>query len=354
MADQGQKTEKPTPQRLKKAREEGRFPTSREFLFGFQFLVFVTLLAAQGPQYWARQQAVLVRALRIGRPEDMGIPAVADIFRGYAWDLLMPLLIGGSILFAGALGVQLGVTGFGIAGSRLKPDFNRLSPMSRLKELPAQNLTSLVQALILLPLLFAAVWAVAADQASLFMKIPFMPLRHGAALVSSSLLDLLWKVTGLFVVWGAIDLFRQRRRYMREMRMTKQEIREEYKQSDGNPEIKMRIRRLRRDLLRRKMMSEVPKATAVIVNPTHFAVAIRYNVQDMAAPKVVAKGKNFLALRIRQKALEHQVPVIENPPLARALYKSVDVGQEIPAHLYRAVAEILAYIYRIMNGRRPG
>ena len=354
MADQGQKTEKPTPQRLKKAREEGRFPSSREFLFGLQFLVFVALLGAQGPDWWIRQQTLLVRVLRISRPGEFGIPDATELFRAYAWQLLTPLLIGGSILFLSGLGVQLGVTGFGFAGSRLTPDLKRLSPMNRLKELPSQNFSSFVQALVLLPLLVAAVWAVATDQAGAFMNIPFMPLRRGASVVSSSLMDLLWKVTGLFVAWGAIDLFRQRRRYTKEMRMTKQEIREEYKQSDGNPEIKMRIRRLRRDLLRRKMMSEVPTATAVIVNPTHFAVAIRYNVQDMAAPRVVAKGKNYLALRIRQRALEHQVPVIENPPLARALYKSVDVGQEIPAHLYRAVAEILAYIYKIMGGRLPG
>lgn len=354
MADQGQKTEKPTPQRLKKAREEGRFPVSREFLFGLQFFVFVALLAAQGPDWWVRQQTLLVRVLRISQPVELGIPGVSNLFRSYAWQLLTPLLLCGSILFVSGLGIQLGITGFGIAGSRLKPDFNRLSPMNRLKELPAQNLASFTQALVLLPLMAAAVWAVAADQAGTFMNIPFMPLRRAAGIVSSSMMDLLWKITGLFVVWGAIDLFRQRRRYTKEMRMTKQEIREEYKQSDGNPEIKMRIRRLRRDLLRRKMMSEVPKATAVIMNPTHFAVAIRYNPQDMAAPKVVAKGKNYLALRIRQKALEHQVTVVENPPLARALYKSVDVGQEIPAHLYRAVAEILAYVYTLMGNRLPG
>jgi len=118
--------------------------------------------------------------------------------------------------------------------------------------------------------------------------------------------------------------------------------------------MKARIRRLQRDHARRHMMKEVPKATAVIVNPTHFAVAIRYQVEGMAAPMVVAKGKNYLALRIREKAAEHQVPIIENPPLAQALYKSVEVGQEIPPHLYRAVAEILAYIFKLMNGRLPG
>ena len=136
--------------------------------------------------------------------------------------------------------------------------------------------------------------------------------------------------------------------------MTKQEVREEVKEQQGNPQIKMRIRRIQRDLARRQMMKEVSKATAVIVNPTHYAVAIRYSLDSGAAPKVVAKGKNYLAQRIRKRALEHQVPIVENPPLARALYKSAEVGQEIPANLYRAVAEILAYIYRLMNGRLPG
>jgi flagellar biosynthetic protein FlhB len=167
-------------------------------------------------------------------------------------------------------------------------------------------------------------------------------------------MDLFWKAAGLFVVFGAVDLFRQMRRYQRDLRMSRQEIREEMKDVEGNPQIKARIRRLQRERARRQMMKEVPKATAVVVNPTHFAVAIRYQMESMAAPVVVAKGKNYLALRIRQKAVEHEIPVIENPPLAQALYKSVDVGQEIPPHLYRAVAEILAYIFKLMNGKLPG
>jgi len=125
------------------------------------------------------------------------------------------------------------------------------------------------------------------------------------------------------------------------------------KEVEGNPIVKSRIRRIRRDLARRRMMQEVATATAVIVNPTHYAVALRYSLEEKGAPRVVAKGKNYLALRIRQRALENQVPLIENPPLAQGLYKSVDVGQEIPAQFYKAVAEVLAYIYRVMNGRRP-
>ena len=135
--------------------------------------------------------------------------------------------------------------------------------------------------------------------------------------------------------------------------MTKQEIRDEVKEVEGSPLMKQRIRRLRRDVARRRMMQEVAKATAVIVNPTHYAVALRYSMSSAGAPTVVAKGKNYLALRIKQRAIDNQVPLVENPPLAQALYKSVDVGQEIPAQFYRAVAEILAYIHRLMNGRLP-
>jgi flagellar biosynthetic protein FlhB len=181
-----------------------------------------------------------------------------------------------------------------------------------------------------------------------------MPLRSpgaGARYLAGSLETLLWKASAAFLLFGFVDLFRQRRRYMRDLRMSKQEIKDELKEVEGNPQMKARIRRIRRDLLRRRMMQQVAKATAVIVNPTHYAVAIRYEMASAGAPVVVAKGKNFLALRIRQRAVENQVPLIENPPLAQALYHTVEVGQEIPANLYRAVAEVLAYIFRLMHGR---
>jgi flagellar biosynthetic protein FlhB len=163
--------------------------------------------------------------------------------------------------------------------------------------------------------------------------------------------EVLWKAAAFFVLFGVIDLFRQKRRFAKQMKMSKQELRDEVKETEGNPQIKMRIRRLQRDVRRRRMMEDVKTATALIVNPTHYAVAIRYHHETMPAPVVVAKGKNYLAQRIRARALDHQIPLIENPPLAQALYKSVDVGQQIPAHLYRAVAEILAYIYKLTGAR---
>jgi flagellar biosynthetic protein FlhB len=133
--------------------------------------------------------------------------------------------------------------------------------------------------------------------------------------------------------------------------MTKQEVRDEVKETEGNPQMKVRIRRLQRDAARRSMMKAVPKATAIVVNPTHYAVALRYEMDSRSVPAVVAKGKNFLAQLIRERATAYDIPIIENKPLAQALYHSVDVGQEIPPNLYRAVAEVLAHIYRTLNRR---
>jgi flagellar biosynthetic protein FlhB len=176
-------------------------------------------------------------------------------------------------------------------------------------------------------------------------------VNAGAVQIGGSLESLMWKASSVFVIFGAVDLLRQQRRYTQELKMSKQEIKDEVKEVEGSPLMKSRIRRIQRDMARRRMMKEVPTATAVIVNPTHYAVALKYDMAVSQAPKVVAKGRNYLALRIKEKALANGVPLIENPPLARALYGSVEVGQEIPSNFYRAVAEILAYIYRLTHGR---
>jgi flagellar biosynthetic protein FlhB len=253
-----------------------------------------------------------------------------------------------------SVAAQLASTRMGVSLAKLKPDLQRFNPLARLKEIPRRNGPAFFQALVLLPLFAMAVHAIVRDNLATYLRLPLIGLESGVREVAGTIESLLWKAAGLFLALGVFDFWRSQRRYVKDLRMSKQEVREEFKEIEGNPIIKSRVRRLQRDLLRRRMMSQVPKATAVVVNPTHYAVAIRYRPELMAAPAVVAKGKNYLAKRIRQVAVENQIPIIENPPLAQALYKSVEVGQEIPAHLYRAVAEILAYIYRLMGGRLPG
>jgi flagellar biosynthesis protein FlhB len=354
MSDKAQRTEPPTQRRLEKAREDGQFPAAKEFIAALQFMVFVSLLGAGGGR-WFGEMEQSARELWAAAFRSELTPLVVS---HYAWVLfvrhLAPLLAAGMAMAVATLAFRLVTTRFGLSWKKLTPDLTRLNPLAKLRELPGQNLPAAVQAALMLPLFLWAVYVIARDQLEAFIRLPLQGVEAGARMISGTLLDLCWKAAGLFLVFGCVDLFRQLRKYQTDLRMSKQEIREEAKESEGNPQMKAKVRRLQRDRARRQMMKEVPTATAVVVNPTHFAVAIRYQLESMTAPLVVAKGKNYLALRIRQKATEHQVPIIENPPLAQALYKSVDVGQEIPPHLYRAVAEILAYIFKLMNGRLPG
>jgi flagellar biosynthesis protein FlhB len=352
MADSG-KTEQPTQRRVLKARSEGQFLNARQFVSALQFIVVLALLGAGGARWFAQFRQTTRELVSLAFHSDLSPEILSRIAWQLFWTHLLPLVLAGLAVATVTLAIRLGTTRFGLSLKKLAPDLKRLSPVSKLRELPRQNLSSLLEAALMLPLFLGAVYVIARDQMEAFLLLPLESVASGAHLLAASLMDLLWKAAALFVVFGSVDLFRQIRRYQQDLRMSKQEIREEMKDVEGNPQMKARIRRLQRDRRRRKMMKDVPKATAVVVNPTHFAVAIRYQMESMVAPVVVAKGKNYLALRIRQMAVEHQVPVIENPPLAQALYKSVDVGQEIPPHLYRAVAEILAYIFKLMNGKLP-
>jgi len=344
MADRGQATEQPTERRKDRARREGKFPVSRELVTAVQFFTFALLLSAGGAAWFAG----MMRSARFLLGRAFGGELTAQELSRLAGRLVLVDLAPLGMLSCGLLAVtmatQLAVTRFGFAAKNLAPQFQRLSPLTRLRELPRQNVPLLIQAVVLLPIFGAAVWGVVKDNLNSLAAMPLETVDTGARAAAASIQSLIWKAAAVFLALGAFDYWRQRRRYMADLRMTKQEVRDE---------MKVRIRRLQRDLLRRRMMHQVPKATAVIVNPTHYAVAIRYVMESMSAPVVLAKGKNYLAQRIRHVAVAHQVPIVENPPLAQALYKSAEVGQEIPAHLYRAVAEILAYIYRLMGGRLP-
>lgn len=357
MAD-AQRTEKPTQRRLDKARKEGNFPASREFVTSIHFLGAVVLAAAFSGTILLRIARMTRRLLNVAFSGSLSAQRLTEIARDIIAPELVPLLLGGAGLMVLVLGAQLAATRLGVSLKKLAPDIKRLNPMSKVKNLPGQNLPVLVQAMILLPLVAAVVYFEVTENLGSFMQLPWMGPQPAMLRIGSTVETLLWRAAGLFLMVGFVDLVWQRRRYRNQLKMTKQEIRDEHKEQEGNPQIKARVRRIQRDLLRRQMMKEVPKATAVIVNPTHYAVAIRYEMPGQGelgtAPKVVAKGKNYLAARIRKRAMEHQVPIVENLPLARALYSSVDVGQEIPAHLYRAVAEVLAYIFKLMGGRLPG
>ncbi len=349
-----QRTEQPTQQRLKKARKEGNFPASREFISAVQFTGFVTLSVTFGGAL-LRQVAMLMRTLlAFAFTGDLTVARLTTLLRYEIVPGFVPLMLAGVALMVLSLSAQLATTGLGISLEKLMPDIKRLNPLKKLTSLPGQNLPIFLQALLLLPVVGFVVYYEAWENLDSFLELPWMGALPAIARIGSTIETLLWRAVALFLLVGVCDLLWQRHRYTKQLKMSKHEVKEEAKEQQGSPHIKQKIRRLQRDLARRNMMKAVPTATALIVNPTHYAVAIKYAIEGTAAPMVVAKGKNYVAARIRKRAIEAGVPIVENAPLARALYASVDVGQEIPAHLYRAVAEILAYIYRLMNGKLPG
>ncbi len=349
----GEQTEKPTPQRLKKAREDGQFLSSKGALGAVQFLVFVWLAGSTLPAWSKSMGQALVQLYQTSLTGEISPVAFPLLLRNLFLQTVTPLLALGGALFLATLTAQLAVTRLGFNLSKLAPQFNRLNPLSRLKDLPSQNLKTVAEAVLLIVALGLFLQSFIASHAEQLLRLPLETARAGAAQVGDAVCSLLWKAAALFIVFGAFDLFQNFRRQMKTLRMSKHEIKEENKHNDGDPHVKQRIRRLRRELLRRRMMQQVPEATAVIVNPTHFAVAIRFDSETMASPIVVAKGKNWLALRIRQVAVENEVPIVENPPLARALYGAVDVGNAISPEFYKAIAEILAYVYRLMGRKLP-
>jgi len=350
----GERTEKPTPRRLEKARKEGNYVSSRELLAAGQFLIFVAMLSLWSLPLLSLLMAAMRASLTFHRTPEVDALEVTARLRGLAFTLGLPVLAAGGCMALLPIAMQLGLNRFGFALNKITPDITRLNPMRRLASLPGQNFPALLQAVILIPFCLLVVWQFSRSHVDSFLALSYVPPVTGFAFMATTVRGLLWKAGFVLLVLGIVDIVRQKRSWTKRLMMSKQEIREEGKETEGNPQIKMRIRRIQRDIARRSMMKEIPKATAVVVNPTHYAVAIRYDLGSMAAPKVVAKGKNYLALRIRKVALEHQVPIVENRPLAQGLYNAVEVGQEIPAHLYKAVAEILAYIYRLVNPKgRP-
>jgi|SRR5580704_174384 flagellar biosynthetic protein FlhB len=351
-ADSHSKTEKASPRRLFKARLEGKFPTSRELVAATQFVVFIVIAFAWFPGWLSGMKEMMRTSLAESFHANLSAATLPGIASALLQRAFIPLSVIGGLTALLTLSVHLFVTKFGLSLQKLTPDFSRFSPVAKIKNMAFQGPMALLQASAMLVLFALAILSIARQNADLLLTLPFMSLDTGLLKVGASIKDILWKAAGMFLVFGLIDLFRQKRKFMKDLKMSKQEVKEESKETEGNPLIRGKIRRLQRDLARRRMMQNVATATAVIVNPTHYAVALRYDHETMATPMVVAKGKNYLALRIRQRALEHNIPLVENPPLAQALYKSVDVGREIPAHLYRAVAEVLAYIYRLTRVRR--
>ena len=270
--------------------------------------------------------------------------AVLDV----GW-LLAPILL---LLAALGVGSALAQSGLIWAPSRIQPEFGKVSPLKGWHRLVSSHaLVEFAKGLLKIAAVGALTTALLIPALAGMETWPAFSLAATVDRATRLLVRLSGAVVAMMTILAIVDYAYQRFSFLKQMRMTKQELRDEFKQSEGDPVIKSRIRRLRQERAKKRMMAAVPAATVVITNPMHYAVALAYEAETMTAPKVLAKGVDFLARRIREIALENNVPVIENPPLARALHASVEVDDEIPPQHYQAVAQIIGFVMRARQGR---
>jgi flagellar biosynthetic protein FlhB len=288
MADTSQRTEKATPRRLQKARKEGDFPAVREFVSAVQFLAFVLLASAWFPDWLASFESAFRMGLRQSFSASLNPNDLIVILRRLAIAVLRPLASLGLVLMGITVLFQLASNNLGFSLARLAPKFARISPLRKLKDLPANNFAQFAQAVVMIPVMFWLTWTMVRGQLPDLLRLPLLPIAGSVTTGGILLRDVMRKASLALVLLGAVMLARGRGRYRNQLKMSKQDLRDESKETEGNPQIKARIRRIQRDMRRKNMMREVATATAVIVNPTHYAVALRYEQGTMAAPCVVA------------------------------------------------------------------
>jgi flagellar biosynthetic protein FlhB len=343
MADSS-KTEKATPQRRKKAREEGQIARSREFSSALAMSGALALIAWQVPQAARQFRGLFQSSLDLAMEEPMRPGGPLLFWTAIAvlhW--IVPILIAAWILSVSA-GVAQGGLVFAPAALAFKPD--RMNPANKLKQMASlAGLSGILKSLLPFSvILWIGVATIRSHWPSL-LHASELNVRGFAVFLASAIWQLCWKSGLVLFCWAGVDYLLVWQKHEGDLKMSRQDLREEMKQTEGNPAIKGRIRRLQRSLRRRQMLKDTEKASVVITNPTHFAVALKYEV-DMEAPIVVAKGRNLVAHEIKEVARWQNIPIMENPPLAQALYRTVEVGRPIPAALYTAVAEILAFVFR--------
>ncbi len=346
--EDSQKTEEPTAKRLEEARKRGQVVYSREVTNWIMLFVITLLVLMAGPRIMIDLQTTLKSFIANAHqyPTDgKGLMAVAkDLFWAVMGDLLLPFAV---LMVAGVLSGYI-QTGPIFTAETMKPDLKKISIMNGFQRLfSAKSIAEFLKGLFKLGVVSAAIYLALwpyADGIEHFVGQDFGPAMFD---LETMFLKMMGAALIVLFVLAIADYMYQRHDFMMKMRMSKQELKDEYKQTEGDPQIKGRLRALREQKARQRMMQAVPEADVVITNPTHYAVALKYNAAEMAAPQMVAKGVDVVAQRIRDVAAENKVPLVENPALARALYDSMDIEQTIPNEHFKAVAEVISYVFKL-------
>ncbi len=349
--DGQERTEQPTPKRLRDAREKGQVARSRELATMAMLLSGAGALLFMGEGMIAGLLRIFETSFTVSRERIFDPAAMPGLFLDALFDavlLLAPLFI---LLTIVALLSSIALSGWNFSTQALAFKWEKLDPIKGLGRIFAvRGLVELLKAVAKFLLIGAVAVLLLWSKMEVFLQLGELPLQSALAQTSSLLIWSFLAISLTMILIALLDVPFQLWDHARQLRMSRQEVKEEHKQTEGSPEVRSRIRQLQREMAQRRMMSEVPGADVVVTNPTHYAVALRYDQQNMRAPKVVAKGTDLVAAQIRAIAAEHDVPLLSAPPLARALYHSAEIDQEIPAGLYQAVAQVLAYIFHLNQG----
>lgn len=350
-----EKTEQPSQRRLDQAKEKGQVARSHE-------LSTFSILLAGGATLWfmgAQLSSHMVKLLHDGMTISRDLIFKPELLIPHLYDLSMEMLIVFApvlaMLFLVALGSPLFLNGWLFSSEALMPQFSRMNPISGIARMfSTQALVELVKALgkaiIVGGIAIWVIWHHRDDMLQLATLSIHTAISQMGYLVGSSFMAIVGAMLLIVMVDVPYQLWSNNKKLM----MTKEEVRQESKETDGNPEVKGRIRSMQREAARRRMMAAIPTADVVVTNPTHYSVALKYSDKGMSAPTVVAKGSHLIAQRIREIAIENHVPILEAPPLARALHKHTEIGESIPEALYTAVAEVLAYVYQLKRYKNEG
>lgn len=350
-----EKTEPATPKRLEEARRKGNIPRSRELTTAAVMLVGGLGLYMMSSSIGANFGSLMRGGLALSRDQALDTTQLFSTLGNATLRGMLAIAPVLALTMAAALIAPLALGGWSFSTEALIPDFKRLNPISGIGRMfSMRGVIELFKALAKFALVGAiAVWVLWKD-AGAMLSLGSEPLEsaigHAIRICGVALLQM----SGGLVIIAGIDVPYQLWQYSKEMRMTREEVRQEMKENEGSPEVKGKIRQMQQQMASRRMMEKVPKADVVVTNPTHFAVALKYDESRMRAPIVVAKGADEIAARIREVARENGVTIFEAPPLARAIYKAVDLDQEVPTRLYVAVAQVLGYVFQLRSAKLHG
>ena len=349
----GDKTEKATPKKLDDARKEGRVARSSDLINGFMLLLMFFVLKLFGGimanlfldsfvKYYNKASDISMEVFDVKQAVNLSNEIVIDIVIAS-----LPVLIGSFVV---ALVGNIVQVGWKVTGKPLKPKLDRLNPIGGFKRMFSQEkVVELIKSILKVLAIALVAYNEVKDRWKFILNLYDFEFMQAVLNIFDIVLDVGIKISVIFVIIGLADFGYQKWKHLHDLRMSKQEVKDEMKQSEGDPQIKGQIRQKMREGARRRMMQDLPKADVVITNPTHFAVAVKYDKETAEAPYVLAKGADYVAANIKEIAKANNIEIVENKPLARMLYYNVEIGDQIPPELYQMVAEVLAYVYSVKN-----